>query len=163
MVGGGANETAADDPRDVLAEPEIAAQMRAAVLVGGRRWDLHLDNGVTVKLPEKHVREALAQLVKLERASSSCSRATWSSIDLRLPDRVTVRLPEGRTLEDVTSEARRREGARHERRGDRNSSGVSRVKPLGARRSTTVSVLDVGSTQDLLPDRAREAARWRGS
>ena len=27
-----------------------------------------------------------------------------SSIDLRLPDRVTVRLPEGRSLEDVTSE-----------------------------------------------------------
>ena len=25
-------------------------------------------------------------------------------IDLRLPDRVTVRLPEGRSLEDVTSE-----------------------------------------------------------
>ena len=28
-----------------------------------------------------------------------------SSIDLRLPDRVTVRLPEGRSLEDVTSRA----------------------------------------------------------
>ena len=33
------------------------------------------------------------------------------------------------------------------RGGHHNSSGVSRVKPLGARRSKTVSVLDVGSTK----------------
>ena len=52
-------------------EPDIAAQMRAAVLVAGRRWDLHLENGVTVKLPEKNVRAALAQLVKLERRAAA--------------------------------------------------------------------------------------------
>ena len=39
------------------------------------------------------------------RASSGCSRATSIVVDLRLPDRVTVRLPEGRSLEEVTSTA----------------------------------------------------------
>jgi len=103
MVGGGANETADIVLPDLLSQPDIANQMRAAVLVAGRRWDLHLDNGVTVKLPEKGLREALAQLVKLNAEQQLLLRDV-SVIDLRLPDRVTVRLPEGRTLEDVTSE-----------------------------------------------------------
>ncbi len=103
MVGGGANDAAQLFLADLLSEPDIAAEMRAAVLVAGRRWDLHLDNGVTVKLPEKGVRQALAQLVKLNSDSQILTRDVVV-IDLRLPDRVTVRLPEGRSLEDVTSE-----------------------------------------------------------
>ena len=103
MVGGGANETADVVLPDLLSQPDIANQMRAAVLVAGRRWDLHLDNGVTVKLPERGVREALAQLVKLNAEQELLMRDVVV-VDLRLPDRVTVRLPEGRTLEDVTSE-----------------------------------------------------------
>jgi cell division protein FtsQ len=78
--------------------------MRAAVLVAGRRWDLHLDNGVTVKLPEKGAREALQRLVKLDVERELLARDV-SVVDLRLPDRVTVRLPEGRSVEDVTSES----------------------------------------------------------
>ncbi len=103
MVGGGANQTAPDLLGDLLAEPTIAEQMRAAVLVAGRRWDLHLDNGVTVKLPEKGVGRALAELVKLDTEQKLLSRDVVV-IDLRLPDRVTLRLPEGRSLDDVTSE-----------------------------------------------------------
>jgi cell division protein FtsQ len=101
LVGGGANQTAGGLLAELEAEPEIAAQMRAAVLVGGRRWDLHLENGVTVKLPEEGAGEALTQLVKLDREQRLLARDVVV-IDLRLPDRVTVRLPEGRTLEEVT-------------------------------------------------------------
>ncbi len=103
MVGGGANQTAPDLLGDLLAEPTIVEQMRAAVLVAGRRWDLHLDHGVTVKLPEKHVRQALATLVKLEAEQQLLERDVVV-VDMRLPDRVTVRLPEGRSLDDVTSD-----------------------------------------------------------
>ncbi len=103
MVGGGANSDAALFLADLLSAPKIAAEMHAAVLVSGRRWDLHLENGVTVKLPEKHVREALAELVKLDDEKQLLARDVIV-IDLRLPDRVTVRLPEGRSLEDVISE-----------------------------------------------------------
>jgi cell division protein FtsQ len=102
-VGKGANLKAAEFLDTVLAEPEIAGQMRAAVFVAGRRWDLHLENGVTVKLPEKDVSAALTQLVKLSAERQLLSRDVIV-VDLRLPDRVTVRLPEGRTLEDVTTE-----------------------------------------------------------
>ncbi len=77
--------------------------MRAAVLVADRRWDLHLDHGVTVKLPEKHVRQALAELVKLDADEKLLARDVVV-VDMRLPDRVTVRLPEGRSLDDVTSD-----------------------------------------------------------
>ncbi len=104
MVGGGANATAPQFLADLFTQPEIASQMRAAVLVAGRRWDLHLDDGVSVKLPEKDVRQALAQLVKLDAEHQLLQRDV-TVIDLRLPDRITVRLPEGRSLDDVTSDA----------------------------------------------------------
>jgi cell division protein FtsQ len=103
MVGSGANDTAKPFLADLLTQPEIAGQMHDAVLVANRRWDLHLDNGVTVKLPEKGVKDALARLVKLDTQSKLLDRDVVV-IDLRLPDRITVRLPEGRSLDDVTSE-----------------------------------------------------------
>lgn len=103
MVGATANEKAAQFFLEILAEPKIADQMRAAVFVAGRRWDLHLENGVTVKLPEKDMREALAQLVKLDDERQLLARDVIV-VDLRLPDRITVRLPEGRTMEEVTTD-----------------------------------------------------------
>jgi cell division protein FtsQ len=103
IVGEGANEHVTDLVTTIQAEPAVAARMRAAVLIAGRRWDLHLDNGVTIKLPEKNPGAALAQLVKLEAERQLLARDVIV-VDLRLPDRVTVRLPEGRSLEDVTSE-----------------------------------------------------------
>jgi cell division protein FtsQ len=103
IVGGSANETAQPFLAELTTQPAMAAQMHDAVLVADRRWDLHLDNGVTVKLPEKGIGEALAELVKLNAKSKLLDRDV-SVIDLRLPDRITVRLPEGRSLDDVTSE-----------------------------------------------------------
>jgi cell division protein FtsQ len=102
-VGDGANLAAAVFFEKVMEEPDIAAQMRAAVFVADRRWDLHLENGVTVKLPEKNARQALAQLVKLNETSDLLARDVIV-VDLRLPDRVTVRLPEGRTLDEVVGD-----------------------------------------------------------
>ncbi len=143
IVGGGANSTAPEFLAELFTQPSIAERMRAAVLVSGRRWDLHLEGGVTVKLPEKQIRQALAQLTRLDTQYQLLERDV-TVVDLRLPDRVTVRLPEGRSLEDVTSD-KGCEGALMS--GRRSSTiGVSRNKPL-ARRSTTVSVLDVGSTK----------------
>ena len=104
MVGGGANQTAPDLLADLLAEPTIAEQMRAAVLVAGRRWDLHLENGVTVQAAgEARPPRRWRELVKLDAEKQLLSRDVVV-IDLRLPDRVTVRLPEGRSLDDVTSD-----------------------------------------------------------
>ena len=101
-VGSGANVEAADIVAAIGAEPDIAERLRAAVLVAGRRWDLHLDDGLKVKLPEKDPARALAQLAALDARTHLLDRDVVV-IDLRLPDRLTVRLPEGRTLEEVVS------------------------------------------------------------
>jgi len=101
MVGEGANERAGEFLSVVGSEPALAARIRAAVLVAGRRWDLHLEDGVTVKLPEKDIGAALRQLVKLHAERQLLDRDIIV-VDLRLPDRITVRLPEGRSLEEVT-------------------------------------------------------------
>jgi cell division protein FtsQ len=63
------------------------------VLVGERRWNLRLNNGIDVKLPETGVADALDQLAALDRDKQLLSRDI-TIVDLRLPDRVVVRLTE---------------------------------------------------------------------
>jgi cell division protein FtsQ len=69
----------------------MGAFVRAAVLVGERRWNLRLKNGIDVQLPESDVAAGLERLVALDREKSLITRDIVA-IDLRLPDRVTVRL-----------------------------------------------------------------------
>jgi cell division protein FtsQ len=71
--------------------PEIRARVRAYVRVAGRRWDLHLDNGVVLKLPETNVPKALTVLARLEKEQGVLQRDI-AAIDLRLEDRTTVEL-----------------------------------------------------------------------
>jgi cell division protein FtsQ len=70
---------------------DIRAQVRASVLVARRRWDLWLNNGIDVKLPETGVAPALERLAALDRDKKLLTRDI-TAVDLRLPDRVTVRL-----------------------------------------------------------------------
>lgn len=70
---------------------DLRKQMRAAVLVAERRWNIVLDNGITVRLPEEGLEQALDRLVELDRDKKLLSRDI-TAVDLRLPDRVTVRL-----------------------------------------------------------------------
>ena len=100
VVGDGANEKAADFLAEAMSQPAIAERMRSAVYIAGRRWDIHLENGLTVKLPEKAAAPALAQLVQLDSEQKLLSRDVVV-IDLRQPDRVTLRLPEGRSLDEI--------------------------------------------------------------
>jgi cell division protein FtsQ len=71
--------------------PDIARRVQASVLVAERRWDLHLKNGVEVLLPENDPGHALETLSALDRDKKLLSRDIVK-VDLRLPDRVTVRL-----------------------------------------------------------------------
>src|SRR6185312_3502645 len=60
---------------DMLAsEPELAAHVAAAVRVGGRRWTLHLDDGVDVALPEEGADAAWHRLAALERSDGILER-----------------------------------------------------------------------------------------
>jgi cell division protein FtsQ len=73
--------------------PSIRQQVRASILVGQRRWNLRLMNGLDVRLPEEGVASALERLIALDRDAKLISRDIVA-IDLRLSDRVTVRLSE---------------------------------------------------------------------
>jgi cell division protein FtsQ len=68
-------------------------QVRASVLIGERRWNLRLKNGLDIRLPETEVAPALATLVGLDKDKKLLSRDIVA-VDLRLPDRVTVQLSE---------------------------------------------------------------------
>jgi cell division protein FtsQ len=91
VVGRGAESKAKEFLALVGRYPEISAQVRASVLIGERRWNLRLRNGLDVRLPEDGIGPALEQLVALDREGKLISRDIVA-IDLRLPDRVTVRL-----------------------------------------------------------------------
>jgi cell division protein FtsQ len=71
--------------------PAMRDFVRASVLVGERRWNLRLKNGIDVQLPESETASALERLVALDREKNLITRDIVA-IDLRLSDRVTVRL-----------------------------------------------------------------------
>jgi cell division protein FtsQ len=91
MVGEDVPQHAAALLAMLASEPEIAGRVVAAVRVGGRRWNLHLDNGIDVQLPEEKPQEAWAQLAQLERTSRLLARDV-QVVDMRLPDRLVVRV-----------------------------------------------------------------------
>lgn len=93
VVGRGAETKAKDFLAVVDQFPSIREQVRAAILVADRRWNLKLKNGIDIKLPETGIEVALATLVRLDRDKRLLTRDI-DVVDLRLPDRVTVRLSE---------------------------------------------------------------------
>jgi cell division protein FtsQ len=74
-------------------EPLLMPHVAAAVRVGGRRWNVRLDSGIDVDLPEEDPEGAWHRLAALERSDSLLDRQILA-VDLRLPDRLVVRLPE---------------------------------------------------------------------
>jgi cell division protein FtsQ len=71
--------------------PAMRDLVRASVLVGERRWNLRLKNGIEVRLPESGAAAALERLIALDDETRLLTRDV-TIVDLRLPDRVTVRL-----------------------------------------------------------------------
>lgn len=90
VVGPGAGEHARRLLEVLQREPKLVRRMRAAVRVSDRRWNVRLDNGVDVQLPEENVTKAWAQLARIEREHGVLQRDV-RMIDLRLPDRMVVR------------------------------------------------------------------------
>ena len=75
-------------------EPELRRRVAAAVRVRGRRWNVRLDSGIDVRLPESDPGAAWAQLARLQREDGVLERDVIA-IDLRLPDRLIVRTAPG--------------------------------------------------------------------
>lgn len=69
--------------------PFFQEQLKNAVWVGERRWDLYLKNGLCIKLPEANYAQALLTLEGLQTRKNICSQAR-KTIDLRLPRRMIL-------------------------------------------------------------------------
>ena len=94
MVGKGANQKAKWLLDLVSVEQQIATRLTAAVYVGERRWNIRIDARIDVRLPAVAPAEALTRLRELEKEHGLFQRDIVA-IDLRLDDRLIVRLAPG--------------------------------------------------------------------
>lgn len=108
IVGEGAPENITALMKSITDDQNIYERIKVANYISGRRWNIVLDdveNGITVKLPEKHIDEAWKKLLKLNTTQGLLKRKL-TIIDLRFPNKVIVKLgkitPEERKkLKDV--------------------------------------------------------------
>jgi cell division protein FtsQ len=111
LVGKGAERAGHDFLAIVDRFPDIRGMLRASIFIAERRWNLRLNNGVDVRLPEANVEQALERLVRLDREKKLLSRDIVA-VDLRLPDRVTVRLSDAaaQAREDAAKDKKKKKG-----------------------------------------------------
>lgn len=114
VVGAGANKRAGDLMALVAPHPSVATRLRAAVRVADRRWNLMLDNGVEIRLPEKNADAALSELDTLTAKQGLMARDIVL-IDLRLADRVVVRLSDQAAMQRKA--AMKSKGTSRQRKG----------------------------------------------
>lgn len=108
VIGEGA-ETRVHEITAILDDaPALQRKVRASMLVSHRRWDLFLENGVQVMLPEKDPGRAVLDLERLDQASGLLDRDI-TVVDLRLQDRMVVRLSDvAKATRDEMLEERRK-------------------------------------------------------
>jgi cell division protein FtsQ len=100
VVGDGAPQHAVE-LLDILKRfPPIQRATKASVRVGDRRWDLHLKNGIEVRLPEDGIEDALHRLTVLQQEQRIFERDI-EVVDLRLPDRLVIKPRGGGASESI--------------------------------------------------------------
>ncbi len=94
LIGKGANAQAMPLERLLDQVPALKAQLVSATWVGQRRWDLSFQSGETVALPEGEplASAALVKFAKMDKSAGLLGRGMLR-FDLRIPGKMTVRLP----------------------------------------------------------------------
>jgi len=94
LIGRGANAQTIPLERLLDKAPALKAQLVSATWVGQRRWDLSFQSGETVALPEGEAlaSEALVKFAKMDKSAGLLGRGILR-FDLRIPGKMTVRLP----------------------------------------------------------------------
>lgn len=100
LVGKNANSEANGFLNALEVYPQLKEQMRAAVLVSERNWRIIMKSGLEIKLPEKDMGLALRDLMNQEKATGLFSKDIVS-IDLRMRDKMIVRMTESATLAKI--------------------------------------------------------------
>jgi cell division protein FtsQ len=117
FVGRDAETTAAGFYARFEQWPEISKRVKAYVRVAGRRWDLILDNGINIKLPEHDLDRAMQVLSTMEEGQQLLERDI-AAVDLRLEDRTTIQLtPEAAARRQTVLEARTKMLKKQEKEG----------------------------------------------
>lgn len=93
LSGEGADAQASSLFSLLATEPELMQKLVGARYVGERRWDVFFQDEVQVMLPEEQPLKALKILAKLE-AERQVMKMSGVTVDLRLEDRIILRLPE---------------------------------------------------------------------
>ncbi len=105
LIAGWRANTRVEEALDILdvATP-LNARIRGLVRVGERRWDLVLDDGPTILLPETEPVLALQQVLALDSTDDLLARDV-THIDMRDPRRPTLRLtrPAAQDLNPIQS------------------------------------------------------------
>jgi len=104
FAGAGAPEAASELMNMLLDYPEIGKRLSLAIRIGHRRWNLRLDSGLEILLPESRMAEALARITSMQEDEAILDR-DLSSIDARLKDRWFLRLSP-RILEQLQNKER---------------------------------------------------------
>lgn len=97
LIGRGANEHAVALDRLLSQAPTLKAQLVSATWVGERRWNLSVQTGEIIMLPEGDAAAgtALRRFAKMEKSAGLLGRG-YIHFDMRKPDKtMTVRLPRG--------------------------------------------------------------------
>ncbi|MGJ8605008.1 MAG: cell division protein FtsQ/DivIB [Marivita sp.] len=100
IVGDGANTRVTEALDLVSAAEPLAARLRGLVRMGERRWDVVLDRDQRILLPEADAIQALERVIAMDQAVDMLER-DLVAIDLRLPNRPTLRMTDGAVRELV--------------------------------------------------------------
>jgi len=98
IVGDGANGLVTEALELVAAAEPLAARLRGLVRMGERRWDVVLDRNQRILLPETEPVRALERVIAMDHAVNMLER-DLVAVDLRLPNRPTLRMTDGAVQE----------------------------------------------------------------
>ncbi|MDJ0613529.1 MAG: FtsQ-type POTRA domain-containing protein [Rhizobiaceae bacterium] len=93
VVGEGANSVASEFLAVMSRFPELVSRSEAYVRVAERRWNIVLDDGPSILLPADNWQDALVELDRMNAKNQILDREIVH-IDMRLPDRLVLKLPE---------------------------------------------------------------------
>jgi cell division protein FtsQ len=95
LIGTGANAQSRYLERVLADAPALRPQLESATWVSQRRWDLAFQSGEVIALPEGEgpAKSALAKFAKLDKSAGLLGRGIVR-IDLRIPGKMIVRLPQ---------------------------------------------------------------------
>lgn len=94
VIGQDAPAAAYDILSLLKAEPEILSRVKAAALIGQRRWDLKLKNDVIIHLPERDIGLSLRRLVRAQEQNKVMDKKIIS-VDVRYDDRLIIKTQPG--------------------------------------------------------------------